>query len=489
MKISRCILPAVFIVGLACNVPSPTARETSPAGETDSDVVPASSAPGQTSRAAPPDAGVVDPAELEYLGAFRLPGGETPPTTFAYGGNAMTFNPDGDPDNNDGFPGSLFVMGHDRQAWGTLPDGNQVAEIGIPVPLAGNLEDLPVAGFLQDFADVTAGYFSDMEEIPKAGMQYLDHPDTGPLIHLAWGQHLQPPDTPSHAWFNPMLSAPNLQGVWFIGSQNLYSVNGYLFEIPAAWADANAAGRYLATGRMRDGGQGGMGPALFAYRPWLDDGSAPPPGTRLAETVLLLYENSDATEEIARCLDGYQHPDEWEGGAWLTTPSGKTAVLFAGTKSNGAKYWYGYRNAAGPGEACVDSHVTDFPTCRLADGSACPEGDFRGCCDAEQGGCISERGWWSTRFDAELIFYDPADLARVAAGVLEPWEPQPYAVLDIDERLYLNPSGLDVEMVGEGDQRRYRIGDVSYDRANGLLYVLELHTDGAKPVVHVWRVP
>jgi hypothetical protein len=41
---------------------------------------------------------------------------------------------------------------------------------------------------------------------------------------------------------------------------------------------------------------------------------------------------------------GYQHPDEWGGGAWLTTDSGKGAVLFAGTKSNGEKYWYGYIN-------------------------------------------------------------------------------------------------------------------------------------------------
>lgn len=437
-----------------------------------------------------PAAGLVNPADLVYLGAFRLPGEETPPRTFAYGGNAMTFNPDGDPAGNDAHPGSLFIMGHDRQAWGSLPDGNQVAEVSIPVPaMAGNPGSLPIAGFLQNFADVTAGYFTGLEEIPKAGMQYLNHPDTGPRIHLAWGQHLQPPDVPSHAWFSPDLAAPDFKGVWFIGRQNPYSVNGYLFEIPAAWADAHASGRLLAAGRMRDGGQGGMGPALFAYRPWGEDGAAPAPGTRLSETVLLLYATSDSTEEIIRCQSGYQHPDEWEGGAWLTTPSGKAAVLFAGTKSNGAKFWYGYRNPAGPEQVCVDADVTDFPTCRMADGTTCPPEDFSGCCDADAGGCISQRGWWGTHYDAEIIFYDPADLARVAAGELNSWEPQPYAVLDIDEHLFFNPAGTDVEMLGEGDQRRYRIGDVSYDRANGLLYVLELYADGAKPVVHVWRVP
>ena len=100
------------------------------------------------------------------------------------------------------------------------PTATRWPKSDIPAPvLAANPEDLPVAGFLQDFADVTAGYFTDLEEIPKAGMQYLNHPDTGPKIHLAWGQHLQPMDAASHAWFNPTLTAPDLQGVWFIGNR------------------------------------------------------------------------------------------------------------------------------------------------------------------------------------------------------------------------------------------------------------------------------
>ncbi|MBN2086127.1 MAG: hypothetical protein JW748_12985 [Anaerolineales bacterium] len=490
MKRCAHILPAIGIVSLACagqtvilSSASPTASSIDRPAAADTRALD----PNSPQEAPAPD--LVDPADMVYLGAFRLPGEEAPPKTFAYGGNAMTFNPDGDPAGNDAHPGSLFVMGHDRQAWGSLPDGNQVAEVSIPAPaIAGDPAGLPVGGFLQGFADVTAGYFTDLEEIPKAGMQYLNHPDTGPRIHLAWGQHLQPPDVPSHAWFSPSLAAPDLEGVWFIGNQNPYSVNGYLFEIPAAWADAHASGRMLAAGRMRDGGQGGMGPALFAYRPWGEGGAAPAPGTRLSETVLLLYATSDSTEDIVRSQTGYQHPDEWEGGAWLTTPSGKSAVLFAGTKSNGAKYWYGYRNPDGNALACVDAQVTDFPTCRRADGAACPPEDFSGCCNADEGDCISQRGWWSTHYDAELIFYNPADLARVAAGEMESWEPQPYAILDIDEHLFLNPTGTDLEMLGEGEQRRYRIGDVAYDRANGVLYVLELYADGAKPVVHVWRV-
>ena len=300
------------------------------------------------------------------------------------------------------------------------------------------------------------------------------------------GQHLQPdPPDASHAWFDPNLAVPNLRGTWFIGNQSLYSVNGYLFEIPADWANAHASNRYLGTGRYRDGGWSGMGSALFAYRPWTDERGTPPPAdTHLPETPLLLYAKSTDTDNIERALDGYQHPDEWEGGAWLTTTTGKSAVLFAGTKSAGAKYWYGYLNPAGAQLPCVDADfVGQFTVCRLANGAPCPPSDLIEC-----PGQTSYRGWWSTRMDAQFIFYDPDDLARVATGQMQSWEPQPYATLELDDMLFLNPAGIEIEMLGAGVQRRYRIGDVAYDRANDLLYVLELFADQAKPVVHVWRV-
>ncbi len=486
MRATRFVIPlGLSLLFLACSLL--TVSDTTPASAATPAVV-TTFLPLVSTQPTPGD--VVMPADFEYIGAFRLTGGAGRPRTFAYGGNAMTFNPDGDPSGaQDGLPGSLFVMGHDRIAYGEVPDGNQVAEINIPVPvISRNIENLNTAEFIQEFQNVAAGHFAEYDEIPKVGMQYLNRPETGAKIHIAWGEHLQSEQFPTHGWFNPTLSTPDFQGEWFIGNQDLYSVNGYMFEIPAAWADAYAGGRVLATGRMRDGGQGGMGPTIFAYRPWQADGSPPPAGTRLEEVTLLLYENAYNTEDIVRAMNGYQHPDSWEGGAWITTPSGKQAVLFAGTKSNGAKYWYGYINPGGPELACVDADVTDFTTCRNADGSACSPADFSGCCSAEAGACVSNRGWWTTRFDAELILFDPNDLAKVANGQMESWQPQPYAVIDIDERLYLNPPEWDLVELGWGDQRRARIGDVSYDRQSGLLYVLELYADGAMPIIHVWQI-
>ncbi len=429
----------------------------------------------------------LQPSDLVYRGAFRLPQGGERPLTFAYGGNAMTFNPSGDASGpSDGAPGSLFITGHDRIVV-DVPDGSQVAEVSIPAPvIASDVASLPTAEFLQPFADVAEGFFPTLQEIPRIGLAYLDHPATGPLLHLAWGQHLdESPFVASHAWFSPGLSGPDTQGAWHIGEQPPYQTTGYLFEIPTAWADAYTAGRYLATGRFRDGGWGGLGPALFAYLPWTDASGTPAAnGAHLSEQILLEYASSLDTENIECNMTGYQHPDEWEGGAWVTTPGGKSAILFAGTKSNGAKYWYGWINPAGPELPCVaEAMIGDFTVCRMADGSACPAEDFVEC-----SGHNDYRGWWTTHFDASIILYDPADLARVAAGEIASWEPQPYASIDIDDVLFHNPAGVEADMLGTGDQRRFRIGDVAYDRVNGLLYILELFADEAQPVVHVWQI-
>ena len=437
-----------------------------------------------------PKPNVVMPADFTYLGAFRLPGDGERPYTFAYGGEAMTYNPMGDPQGgNDGYPGSLFVMGHNRMPYGELPNGNQLAEVSIPKPsISQNIDQLPQAGFLQKFQEIDPGLFANLDEIPRVGVEYLDAPSTGPVLHLCWGQHFQHEDEtlgPSHTCISPLLGQKIESNGWYIGEQSLYSVNNYLFSAPVDWATQFLGGRQLLTGRFRDGGWSGMGPSLYAYAPWdLESGLPIASGERLDEIVLLQYARSDETDVIEHCLDGYQHGDEWEGGAWITTASGRSAVLFAGTKSIGERYWYGFINSEGPAYPCLqEEFLGEFVLCRFADGTPCPDESDWICSNP-----VSGRGWWSSAFSSQFILYDPADLAKVAAGELEPWEPQPYVSYSIDDVLYLNPSGVDTETLGVGVQRRFRIGDVCYDRVNNLLYVLELFADAAKPVVHVWRI-
>ena len=429
----------------------------------------------------------LQPTDVSYLGAFRLPGGEDRPETFAYGGNAMSFHPAGDPGGSgDGFPGSLFITAHERLPYGELPNGSQIAEVTIPAPaVAGSVGTLPTAEFVQGFSDAAQGLFVGLDEIPRIGLQYLDHPATGPRLHLAWGQHFQEDGDLSHAMLSTTLANPDARGPWGITGASLYSINGYLFDIPAEWADAHVSGRSLATGRFRDGGWSGKGPTIFAYVPWDSAGSLAAPSAFLDATTLLLYESSEQNESVTEnAMAGYQHPDEWEGGAWVTTASGKAAVVFAGTKGTGAKFWYGWLHPDGPEIPCVETaFVDEYTTCWNSDGTPCPESDLGGCT-----GHSDFRGWWSSRFAAWLIFYDPSELAQVAAGTLSPSSPQPYASLDIDSHLFLTGDQVEPGMLGHGPQRRGRIGAAAFDRSTGRLYVLELFADAAKPVVHVFSV-
>ncbi len=426
------------------------------------------------------------PADLEYLGAFRLPdrpAASPPAHTWEYGGEALAYRPAGDPGGEaDGFPGSLVGSGLDQF--------NEVSEISIPAPRISpgkDPEELPTATTLQPFADIRGGLWQTLTELPRLAMCVLSDPRTGEKLHVAWGQHIQDDAATrvaSHGWCNLDLAAPQTQGGWWIGDESLYSVNGYLFEIPEAWAAAHVGGRRLATGRYRDGGWSGMGPALFAYAPWLA-GNPPPPGTRLDPVPLLRYSHtrSDDPDPTSVRLAGYQHADEWEGGAWITTPSGKAAVVFAGTKGTGQYCWYGWLDPTGSGLPCVETEVGGEPMCFRADHTPCPAALVREC-----PGHTSYRGWWSSSFTARLVFYDPTDLATVAAGEWQPYEPQPYASLDLDATLFLPDPTVEPDQTGRGVQRRYRLGEMAYDRLRGHLFLLEKFADGAKPIVHVWKV-
>ncbi|NOY05333.1 MAG: T9SS type A sorting domain-containing protein [Chlorobi bacterium] len=377
------------------------------------------------------------PRHIEYLGAFRLPAGSGG-SNWEYSGHAMTYYPYGDPNGpNDGFPGSIFGIGH---AWHM-----QVSEISIPRPVISptkNINDLPTARTLREFTDVRSGIGSlnVLQEIVRVGMEYLpaQGAQTTGKLYFAWGAHFQEDEqnVASHMWCETDLS--NCRGAWWVGSRSLYSVNDYMFEIPADWASRHVQGMRLATGRYRDGGWSGQGPALYAIAPW-SDGNPPPPNARLANIQLLQYSTSFYEDTTDYKMDDYHHSDEWTGGAWLTA-AGSSAIIFAGTKGIGDSAWYGNEN--GP---CLE----------------CPN-----------------RGWWSSAFQGRFIFYDPADLVKVAEGRMKPYEPQPYAVMNIDPYLYHIDSS----------QQKYHTGALSYDRERNILYMFEPFVDEDRSIVHAWKI-
>jgi len=401
---------------------------------------------------------LIDPADLSYLGSFRLPG-ENGGSSWEYSGYAMAYYPLGDPSGpEDGFPGSLFAVGHDHQQF--------VSEISIPQPIISATKDpqeLNTAGTLQPFADITAGRFGYLE-IPRAGLEILP-PQQGQdewKLYFSWGQHFEDAWNPTHGWSSLGLSNPNTAGPWHVDGFSNYVTNDYMFEIPETWARANTPGLLLATGRFRDGIWGGLGPSLIAIGPWLDDDPLPQGGTLEHAVPLLLYGrqqpgNLEIDVSGVDPMATFSEPDEWSGGAWLTAGDA-SAVIFVGTKALG-KSWYGFSNGVVyPTSGDPDEVYPDVPPW--------PH---------------DQRGWWSEDISAQILFYDPGDLAAVTRGEMETWEPQPYASLDLDDLLF--DPGFDYE-----NYKRYLVGDVAYDREHALLYLVERRADGDKSLIHVFRI-
>jgi hypothetical protein len=453
-KYTFIVLGILLFVSLACGSapilneeaePPPAQDEAGTEAESGVDLVeadaPVVEPQSEEKTAAPVVSGpLIQPGDLVYQGAFRLPTDyPSDEIGWPYGGESMAYYPGGDPGGpDDGYPGSLFGTGH---AW-----NQYISEISIPAPIISpNIEDLNTATTLQPFQDIRSNYF-DYLEMPRVGLAYLpaQGDQTSDKLYFTWAPHLDEGATnPSHGWLDLDLSNPQSAGLWRIGDYWNYVTTDYIFSIPQAWADAYTPGQYLITGRFRDGGQGAQGPSMLAYAPW-NEGNPPEPGSVIPATPLLLY--GDVYTEGSPTMDNYHHSDEWSGGAWLTAGD-RSAVIFVGTKGTG-DCWYG----------CSDGTVWEEPY-----PDDCPDHD---------------RGWWSTGFEGQIIFYDPAQLAAVAQGTWETWQPQPYAVMSVDDVLYHI----------ESDRQWTHVGAADFDRERGLLYIFEPFADGDQPVVHVWQL-
>jgi hypothetical protein len=316
--------------------------------------------------------------------------------------------------------------------------------------VTGDFGALPVATVLQPLTDVTGGWLDNCTFTPDclyrevAGLAYLPAND-----RLAWNlrdwYNVAGYDQDSLGWSALDLSAA--QGVWHIGDRSDGSFHNartsdYLFLAPESFAAQHLEGRRLIAGNHRTAGAfgGSQGPTLFATAPWAA-GNPPASGQDLAATALLYYpQNLDCTDNVFdQCaFPGYRADDKWGGGAWVVV-SGQSAVLIFGQKGLGDNC-YGT-----PGDTCGPSL------------------------------CSNSQGWHSDPYEAQILFYDPADLAAVAAGALAPAEVLPYTILRPGDVLFNPDCGV--------------LNGVAYDPQNQVIYVTE---SGAGPfgatAVHVWEV-
>jgi hypothetical protein len=86
-----------------------------------------------------------------------------------------------------------------------------------------------------------------------------------------------------------------------------------------------------------------------------------------------------------------------------------------------------------------------------------------------------EHGWHSDPYEPQVVFYDPAEIAEVAAGGRQPWQVVPYEIY------------RPVAEVFDADCGQLR--GVAYDADRRLLYVTERAAGPfGETAVHVWEV-
>jgi hypothetical protein len=454
-KFLKLILLAASFLAVSCSNQVPARQDSSENISSEPIPVQTLSQPAPGEFGSLPDYDLLQPEDFEYLGYFRLPG-PSGGSDWDYSGHGLTFYPSGDPGGaGDGFPGSLFGFGHDQQLL--------VSEISIPAPvLAGSLDQANTAITLQPFADLTGGIFKAEDMIiPRAGLAYLSTPE--PRLHFCFGQHIQEFE-PSHGWSDLDLDSPDSQGPWIFDGYTNYVTNDYMFEIPPEWATAISSGPLLASGRAREGLWSGRGPGLFAYQPG-DITNPPSPYSTLSSIYpLLLYGQqlageTDLVSTPDQAVRDYREADHWWGGAWLTRGE-SAAVVLAGTKALGED-WYGFANGVVWEHDCAESNPPSCPDV--------PDWPY------------DNRGFWAEGYQSQLIFFDPGQLVRVARGELNSWEPQPYAVLVLDD--YLLDPFLDY-----GEYKRDLVGAAAFDRENGFFYLVERLADEYRSVIHVWEI-
>lgn len=403
----------------------------------------------------------IAPEDLEYKGAFALPKDGSGRLSWNYATCALTYCPKGDPDGaDDGYPGSLFGAGHEQ--------AKCISEVSIPVPLiskAKSVKELNRAHTLRPFVSVAVGtknkegreYRLPVNAIcwlPKQGDQTSDK-----IYFCGWLSYTAI-DGWTRGWCDADLSKP--AGMWRLERHSAFEGASAMMEIPKDWADKYCPGMYLAYAGAINGTHGyetSRGPVVIAAAPWRQ-GNPPEPGTLINNTTLLRY-------EINQTIRDAQVSDGWHGAAWATCGD-KSAILFFGTKDLGQGY-YGY-NKTPEGWKIFDNHgkIADTDAKRIAlkpDGTYVPYTPFPG-----------NRGWKADFPKACIYFYNPADLAAVARGEKKPFEPQPYARLEVDELMF----------------RCHDLHGCGYDRERGLLYVGEsrgeTRGESGAPIVHVWKI-
>lgn len=403
--------------------------------------------------AAPSLAERIDPAnDLQYLGAFRMPAGQSGYNLSGYG---LTFNPVGN-----GGQGSLFIVQGDANG------KNSIAEISIPTPVNSKTASaLNSATQLQamtnaaSFSSTTADQIGDVLYVPAQGTQ-----STAKLYNTIFRfYNTENIDFPSLGYTELTLSSPSAKGPWHVGASQDFTnkVGWYAFLAPTSWASSYVSGRFLMTGGTRGGGNyASRGPVMYALAPWTNDSPPSAGGNTGTVTPLIQYE-----DEIS--IDNPMTPDSYR-----TQLTGNYTRWGPCDRSRDA-IWI----QAGTKEAVLFSGVKGTATYSYSAGFTCNP--------------VKPHADWFGVDDITLVAQ--GSKPRTGAGCIQPFSN--YLGPDSGGSYLWSTSSGSVGVV-DNAMMYHGLGGVAYQPnwsgSDGRLFIVELQVDtrdgGYYPIVHVFRV-
>ncbi len=369
-------------------------------------------------------------ADLQYLGGFRLPDQFVNADGFTQGGAPVGFNPSRN---------SLFIGSR----------GGKVAEVSIPAVVNSNvITQLPFATFLQGFYEPTEGTISQLASGGQASISGLL-----PIGDRLYGSasiyyDANNTQTVSHYARSTTLSATSVVGmrqVWTDTHSGF--VSGYMSAVPAEWQQKLGGSAITGQCCLPIAWRTSWGPSAFAFNP--SDILTQPDVTA---TALLYYSDSHPT------LGSWDHSNPIYGG---TTQITGVAVI-AGSRS------VLYFGRTGTGPFCYGNGTNNSS---LA-GVMGPDG-IQWCYDPTS----TAKGQHAYPYNYQIWAYDLNDLAAVKAGTKQPWDVRPYGVW---------PFALPFP------EPEVRIGGIGYDPSRQIIYVSQMLADqdgyGYRPIVHALKV-
>src|SRR5918993_2199575 len=260
-------------------------------------------------------------ADISYVGGFRLPSTSSDGHSFAFGGRQLAFNP---------YSNSLFIGSR----------SGRVAEVSIPAAVnSSNPSALPVATYLQPFADPTEG---QLKQITGEGVALDSLLVYGNRLYGTASVYYDADNAQrvSHYSRSLQLNAPSFKGwssVWNANKTGF--VSGWMSAVPAEWRALLGCPAVTGQCCVPIVTRTSFGPSAFAFDPAVIGTS---PGTVPASPLLYYPDN---------------HPTlgPWEGSnpTYGATIGMGGMAMIAGTRS------VLYFGRIGLGEFCYGTGTPD----------------------------------------------------------------------------------------------------------------------------------